>query len=68
MDKSVDGILAQALAASFTGQNADWSFFVHKIRRTQNRQLQRDENRSAKLLFRDRLNQPIVHKHRALAA
>ncbi|MDY0835636.1 MULTISPECIES: hypothetical protein [unclassified Pseudomonas] len=68
MDKSVDGILAQALAASFTGQNADWSFFVHKIKRTQNRQLQRDENGSAKLLFRDRLNQPIVHKHRALAA
>jgi hypothetical protein len=39
VDKSVDGILLRALAASFTGQNADWSFFIHKIKRTQNRQL-----------------------------
>ncbi|MCS3415804.1 MULTISPECIES: hypothetical protein [Pseudomonas] len=68
MDNSVDGILAQAVAASFTEQNADWSFFVHKIKRTQNRQLQPDENRSAKLRFHDMSNQPIVHKHLALAA
>jgi hypothetical protein len=39
VDKSVDGILLRALAAGFTGQNADWSFFIHKIKRTQNRQL-----------------------------
>jgi hypothetical protein len=68
VDKSVDGILAEALPASFTGQNADWSFFVHKIKRTQNRQLRRVENRSAKLRFHDMSNQPIVHKHLASAA
>jgi len=68
VDNSVDGILAEALPASFAAQNADWSFFVHKIKRTQNRQLQRDENRSAKLRFDDRSNLPIVHKHLRLAA
>jgi hypothetical protein len=68
VDNSVDGFLAKAVGASATGQKAGWSFFVHKIKCTQNRQLQRDENGSTKWLFRDMSNQLIVHKHLALPA
>jgi hypothetical protein len=68
VDNSVDEFFTEAVAISATGQNALWSFFVHKIKRTQNRQLQRVENGSTKWLFRDRPDQPIVHKHLALTA
>jgi hypothetical protein len=67
VDNSVDEFFTEAAAISATAQKACWSFFVHKIKCTQNRQLQRVENGSTKWLFRDRPNQPIVHKHRALS-
>jgi hypothetical protein len=67
VDNSVDEFFTEAVAISATGQKHDWSFFVHKIKCTQNRQLQRVENRSTKWLFRDSPNQPIVHKHLALS-
>jgi hypothetical protein len=67
VDNSVDGIFTEAVVISATGQKPRWSFFVHKIKRTQNRQLQRVENGSTKWLFRDRPNQPIVHKHLAIS-
>lgn len=49
------------------GYNHAWSFFVHKIKRTQNRQLRRVENGCTKWLFGDSPDQPIVHKHLALS-
>ncbi len=48
-----------------TGRKACWSFFVHKINRTENKQLRGDENSSTNWLFRDMSIQPIVHKHLA---
>jgi hypothetical protein len=68
VDNSVDEFFTEPVAISATDQNPPWSFFVHKIKRTQNRQLQRVENGSTKWLFRDGRNQPIVHKHLALSA
>jgi hypothetical protein len=53
VDNSVDEIFAKAVAISATDQKQRWSFFVHTIKRTQNRQLQRIENGSAKWLFSD---------------
>ncbi|VCU66141.1 unknown [92.4 - 45/67 67%] [Pseudomonas synxantha] len=66
MDNSVDGIFAEAVAMGAERQKRGWSFFVHKIKRTQNRQLQRVENGCTKWLFRDSCYQPIVHKHQTL--
>jgi hypothetical protein len=67
VDNSVDGIFTEAVVISATGQKPGCSFFVQKIKCTQNRQLQRVENGSTKWLFRERLNQPIVHKHLAIS-
>lgn len=63
MDKSVDEILSSAVKTGATGTNADWSLFAHKIKRTQNRQLQRNENIFTKWLFQHLCDQQIVHKH-----
>jgi hypothetical protein len=65
VDNSVDSLFTEAVAISATDQKPPWSFFVHKIKRTQNRQLQRIENSATKSLFRGSSNQPIVHKHLA---
>jgi hypothetical protein len=67
VDNSVDEFSTGPVAISATEHKPSWSFFVHKIKRTQNRQLRRDENGSTKWLFRDRAIQPIVHKHLALS-
>jgi hypothetical protein len=53
VDNSVDEFFEEAVVISATGQKPCCSFFVHKIKRTQNRQLQRVENGSTKWLFRD---------------
>ncbi|AZF29823.1 hypothetical protein C4J89_0317 [Pseudomonas sp. R4-35-07] len=65
MDNSVDEFFAKAVAISATAQKQRWSFFVHTIKRTQNRQLQRIENGSTKWPFSNPRYQPIVHKHLA---
>jgi hypothetical protein len=65
VDNSVDTFLPEAVAISATEQKPPWSFFVHKIKRTQNRQLQRIENGATKSRFPGYNNQPIVHKHLA---
>jgi len=67
VDNSVDEIFTEPVDICTTGHKPSWSFFVHKIKRTQNRQLRRDENGSTKWLFRDTAIQPIVHKHLALS-
>jgi hypothetical protein len=67
VDNSVDEFFTEAVVISVTEQKAGWSFFVHKIKCTQNRQLQRVENGSTKWRFRDSCIQPIVHKHLALS-
>nr|AAL71851.1 unknown [Pseudomonas fluorescens] len=67
VDNSVDEFFTEPVAIYVTGQKPGWSFFVHKIKRTQNRQLRRDENASTQRLFRDIALQPIVHKHLALS-
>jgi hypothetical protein len=48
VDNSVDEFFMKAVTISATDQKQHWSFFVHKIKRTQNRQLQRVENASTK--------------------
>jgi hypothetical protein len=63
VDNSVDEFFTEAVAICATAQKQCWSFFVHIIKRTQNRQLQRIENGSAKWLFSANHYQPIVHKH-----
>ncbi|WP_152687606.1 hypothetical protein [Pseudomonas fildesensis] len=67
MDNSVDEIFTEAVFINATGQKPHWLFFVHTIKRTQNRQLQRDESRATKRLFRDNIYLPIVHKHLAIS-
>ena len=67
VDKSVDEFVTEPLVIGTPGQKQAWSFFVHKIKRTQNRQLRRVENGRTKWLFGDSSNQPIVHKHLALS-
>jgi hypothetical protein len=67
VDNSVDEFFTGPVATCAAGHKPRWSFFVHKIKRTQNRQLRRDENGSTKWLFRDMAIQPIVHKHLALS-
>ncbi|MGZ0717518.1 hypothetical protein [Pseudomonas palleroniana] len=67
MDNSVDEFFTETVPISAAGQKASWSFFAQKIKCTQNRQLQRVENRSTKWLAHDSRNQPIVHKRLALS-
>ncbi|HHB1450858.1 TPA: hypothetical protein ACOQZT_004709, partial [Serratia odorifera] len=65
VDNSVDEYFAEALDIGTSHPKPAWSFFVHKIKCTQNRQLQRAENCCTKWLFRDTRYQQIVHKHLA---
>jgi hypothetical protein len=68
VDNSVDEIFTEDLNVCATGKTPHWSFFVHRIKRTQNRQLRRVENGSTQGRFRGAANLPIVHKHLALSA
>jgi hypothetical protein len=65
VDNSVDEFFSAPVAAYAEGKKPRWSFFVHRIKSTQNRQLRRVENSSTKSLFTLDRNLPIVHKHLA---